>query len=61
MKSSTAIVAPIVSVIAFVLQGIFHITLTQDATTEISQVVMNLVLAGIAIEGIIRNHDLQKK
>lgn len=56
MKVNKTVVAPIVSVLALVLGNVFHVTIGDTLQGQITDIVCNLFLLGIAIEGIFKNH-----
>lgn len=53
---SKTIIAPIVAVLAIVVQLVFGVEIPEDVVEQIVAVVGNVVAIGLVVYGIVKNH-----
>lgn len=60
MGSLKSVVAPIIAVIAIALQLVFGVEIPEELQNNITDAIINIVLVGTVVYGIITNHTKNK-
>lgn len=57
---SKSIIVPIVAVIAFFIQSVFHVQISSDLQSQIIDFIVNAGLLVISLIGVFKNHQAVK-
>lgn len=57
MKISKSMILPIIAVLAFFIQTVFHINISLELQNEFADIIVNAVLLVGAVVGVVKNHQ----
>lgn len=56
MRISKSMILPIIAVLAFFIQTVFHINISLELQNEFADIIVNAVLFVGAVIGVVKNH-----
>lgn len=57
MRISKSMILPIIAVLAFFIQTVFHINISLELQNEFADIIVNAVLLVGAVVGVVKNHQ----
>lgn len=57
MRISKSMILPIIAVLAFFIQTVFHINISLELQNEFADIIVNAVLLVGAVIGVVKNHQ----